>query len=790
MEKDISGQNYLTLEKKYNQEKAKWEREKLEYQNLCYWYANSLKYQLGSLLINSIRRPYKLISFPYQSYKIFQTYKKNLVAAEGIESSLNRIIQEEDVFWRKYHYSDLKRTLHDVEQRKVSIIMPVYNASEETDASIRAVLQNTKFIYELIIIDDGSTEERINEILHKYQDHPRVTIIRNEQNMGFVAIVNKGMRMTYNDVVLLNSDTIVTKHWLRNLCIAAYSAEDIATATPFSNAAGAYSVPVIYSNNELPDDLSPEEMQVITKNTAEHIYERVFTGNGFCMYIKRKVLDELGYFDEESFGKGYGEENDLCMRFVRNGYTNIVCDDTFVYHRQSASFKKEKVKLQKEHQHILRNRYPDYDERILSFEKSQALNRQRERILQAVQARYVKRRILYVIMEATGGSVKTNEDMMQFASENEYEVFLLTGNGQELKLYQCKKDNLILMNSFPLDEAWDINQYCTNQYEDIYFDVMHNLQIDILHVRHFYRQSMDMIDVAKWLNIPVIISFHDFYCICPTANMMNDNKQYCHGQCSKREGNCLNTLLDISIHGNLQDWVVRSWRLAMEKMLKKCDAFITTSEYSKNLHIKFYPNITDRFYVIEHGRDFNYNRKFMGNKPTIDQKIKILLAGNINYNKGERYIHELINLDKEKRLEWHCIGIIPDTLKKDVIYYGKYLRDDFHLYVQKVRPSYVGIFSLWPETYCHVLSEAWSCGIPCIVSDIGTLHERAAHGGAILADLSAPEAAYKKILDYSYDENVYQKLCDEVQKQKLRSVAEMGNDYIQIYNRLINDDAR
>lgn len=82
------------------------------------------------------------------------------------------------------------------------------------------------------------------------------------------------------------------------------------------------------------------------------------------MYIKREVIEKIGYFDAETFGKGYGEENDFCHRAEQQGYMHLMCDDTFIYHKGTASFdSEEKRKLLEEHERILQERYPAYIER-------------------------------------------------------------------------------------------------------------------------------------------------------------------------------------------------------------------------------------------------------------------------------------------------------------------------------------------------------------------------------------------------------------------------------------------
>ena len=56
------------------------------------------------------------------------------------------------------------------------------------------------------------------------------------------------------------------------------------------------------------------------------------------MYIRRAALTEVGYFDAERFGLGYGEENDFCLRATALGWHHHIACDTFVYHTGSVSF--------------------------------------------------------------------------------------------------------------------------------------------------------------------------------------------------------------------------------------------------------------------------------------------------------------------------------------------------------------------------------------------------------------------------------------------------------------------
>jgi hypothetical protein len=78
------------------------------------------------------------------------------------------------------------------------------------------------------------------------------------------------------------------------------------------------------------------------------------------MFIRRALVDDCGLFDHEAFPRGYGEENDFCMRAMKAGWVNLVSPWSFVYHIRTASFKGEKAALVKAGVDVVTKRYPDY----------------------------------------------------------------------------------------------------------------------------------------------------------------------------------------------------------------------------------------------------------------------------------------------------------------------------------------------------------------------------------------------------------------------------------------------
>jgi len=247
---------------------------------------------------------------------------------------------------------------------QVDIVIPVYNAYEDLQICLESVFKYTNLSENrLILINDNSTDYRIRVLLDKVrkENHDKkIVVLHNENNMGFSHNVNLGMAQSKkDDVLLLNSDTRVTRGWIEKITACAYSSGKIGTVTPLSNNATLCSVPNFCEENMLPPNMDVDQVADAVERCSLKKYPKITVANGFCMYIKREVIARIGYFDAETFGRGYGEENDFCNRAEQAGYIHVMCDDTYIYHKGTKSFtSKEKNTYIKEHERILYQRYP------------------------------------------------------------------------------------------------------------------------------------------------------------------------------------------------------------------------------------------------------------------------------------------------------------------------------------------------------------------------------------------------------------------------------------------------
>lgn len=250
-------------------------------------------------------------------------------------------------------------------QNGTDIVVCVHNAPEEVAQCLSSVAQHTNLkTNHLIIVDDGSSTET-RKILAQYASRLGATLVRNESALGYTRAANRGLKLGNKKfVVLLNSDTIVGPEWLESMVQCATSEPGVGAVGPLSNAASWQSIPEWldptgqWKVNELPADSTLEKVCQELRRKSSRIYPNALLLNGFCLLLARNALLEAGYLDEESFPRGYGEEDDLIIRIQKKGFHCLISDDTYVYHHKSKSFTKEgrlaivehsKKALQKKH---------------------------------------------------------------------------------------------------------------------------------------------------------------------------------------------------------------------------------------------------------------------------------------------------------------------------------------------------------------------------------------------------------------------------------------------------------
>ena len=171
----------------------------------------------------------------------------------------------------------------------------------------------------------------------------------------------------------------MTTGWLQRLTNCLDSDHSIATATPWSNNGEIVSIPTFCVANPSPQ--KPDTIASAIKSSGNPVYPQIPTAVGFCMAISMRAFQLIGLFDEKSFGRGYGEENDFCQRAEQAGLKNVLCDDTYVVHHGGASFGPLGLKPDVDSMQRLLNKHPGYQRKVTEFIQTDPLATRRQEIL-------------------------------------------------------------------------------------------------------------------------------------------------------------------------------------------------------------------------------------------------------------------------------------------------------------------------------------------------------------------------------------------------------------------------
>lgn len=250
------------------------------------------------------------------------------------------------------------------ELESLCVIIPVYDDYNSVRECLNSVIASRKHcnnVYSILVINDASPDQRIHDYLQGLQQQGEISLLVNSNNLGFIRTVNKALaHSVQSDVVLLNADTVVYHDWLDRLYAITCRDKQIASITPFSNNAQLVSFPHSNVENRLASAAAGALLDTACAQANTEQYMEIPTGIGFCLYLRRTALNQVGYLDEVELLRGYGEEVDLCQRLRLAGWKNVCATGVFVAHQGGTSFKQEKRFRVMQNQQVLNRRYPEY----------------------------------------------------------------------------------------------------------------------------------------------------------------------------------------------------------------------------------------------------------------------------------------------------------------------------------------------------------------------------------------------------------------------------------------------
>lgn len=639
----------------------------------------------------------------------------------------------------------------------VDIIVPVYAGVQESLRCLWSVLAApVRTHFELVVIDDCSPDPALSAFLRELAAMGQIRLLVNPRNLGFVATVNSGLALHWDrDVVILNADTQVHGDWLDRLVAHAQAEPLAASITPLSNNATVCSYPrTLHSNWErLEVDSAALDRLAASANAGLHV--SVPTGVGFCMWMRRSCLDAVGLLDVERFGRGYGEENDWCMRANRAGWLQLIATDVFVLHQGSVSFQSESHERTRAAISALLERYPDYQQRIDEWIAADPLRPARAR-LDAARLRQpaaepaaggetrgdlpgpspgARLGTVLMVSHARGGGTARHEQ--EQASRLLAEQGLVT-----VFMRPSRLKGRVALSGTGVTEVPNLDALPL-QAEGLLLDLLRTLSVREVQLHHLADHHGSLRQLlpgwARALGVPLKVTLHDYHFVCPRINLVDASGRYCGEPLPAACDQCLS-----------QDAAGRSagpivaWRQAHHELLRHAAERVVPDEDVSTRLGRYFPELS--FSVRPHEPKLVLPAP--GPRPALRH---LLVIGSLSVIKGYEVLLGLARSRAAKAagLRFTLIGhsVNDQALKgAGVEVRGRYEDHELAQLIEDADPDLILLPSVWPETYSYVLSAAMASGRRVATFDLGAPARRLREAGADALYLPIDEVAHPELL--------------------------------------------
>ncbi len=613
----------------------------------------------------------------------------------------------------------------------VDVVIPVYRGLEETRRCLNSVFAHTRRpLGRIIVIEDASPEPELVAWLRQLAAVRRIELIRNRRNLGFARSVNRGMAAAgEHDVVLLNSDTEVPLDWLRRLTAGAYAQDRVATVSPFSNNATICGYP---DNAGGPLAFGQTVGQIDDACRAVNAGRSVSlpTTVGFCMYVRREALREVGNLDAERFSSGYGEENDFCLRATALGWRHQLACDIFVFHRGSVSFGHRTKQLTARATKLLHERYPEYARTVAQYVELGAVAPFRF----AVTAALFRRSNLPVILMVShdlGGGVGRHIDTLARRYRDTARILLLEGTdrGATLSIPGLPGHPVLTL---PAERIGDL------------VVLLQSMGVSRVHVHHLVGVDIDIHELIHRLGVPFDVTVHDYYGICPQTNMLPWPDGFYCGE--PGIASCNACIAARPSHGARD---ILSWRADHQWLFTEADRVLCPSEDTLSRLRR--QRLGNKALLAPHEPVTAETWPLHRPNPA-GVMLRIAVLGVLADHKGARTVASVAETVDPKTMEIHLIGHaegnFPPPALRRIKVTGQYTEADLQQLIETASPHIIWFPTPWPETFSFTLSAAIASGLPIVATRIGAFVERL-RGRPLtwLAEVTTSPAAWIKLFE-------------------------------------------
>ena len=626
----------------------------------------------------------------------------------------------------------------------VAVVIPVFRGHAQTLACIDSVLASLPAEARCIVVEDASPEDKLIDALRGLAERGRIELRRQPSNRGFPATANAGIRAAGDcDVILLNSDTLVPPGWAERLADAVYSAPDVGTATPFSNDASVFSYPRQDGPNPVPQEADTLSLDRLARRANGDAVVEVPSTHGFCVYLRRDCVKEVGLFREDLFAQGYSEENDFCIRARHLGWRHVAVPGLFVAHAGAGSFGSAKAQLMARNLAILNRLHPGYDRLIASFRLADPLAQPRFR-MDALRWRRRRSRkgAVILITHARSGGVKRRvaERCHEIAASGVRPIVLAPATDVYGRTTCGLADGS--GEDFP-NLRFDTAKGLANLHALLRGDKPASIEL-----HHFIGHDPGMLGLASALDVPYDVVVHDYAWVCPRVTLVGPDKRYC----GEPGGDACEACYS-DIGGNIEE-DIRPSRLRLRSravLIAARQVIVPSHDVAARLR-HYVPELTC---VVTPWEDDALPHPVADRRVT-RLRMRVVVVGAIGIEKGYEFLLACARHVATHRLalEFVVVGHTSDDkrlLETGTVHItGRYEEDEAVELIRSQDADLGFLPALWPETWSYTLTQLWQAGLDVVAFDLGAPAERirATRRGSLLPLGLPPAAVCRTLLDY------------------------------------------
>jgi GT2 family glycosyltransferase/glycosyltransferase involved in cell wall biosynthesis len=624
----------------------------------------------------------------------------------------------------------------------IAVVIPVYRNLAATRACLTSVLSTIGPGDRVIVVDDASPEADLVAYVTALANQGLLTLLPANprepgRNLGFPAAANAGLAAADGrDVVLLNSDTIVFADWLGALRTAAHAQADIGTATPFSNDASIFSYPDPNKAAPVPSGPDGARMARLAARANGSATIDVPTAHGFCMFIRAECLHRTGLFRSGLFAQGYGEENDFCERARALGFRHVAVPGVYVAHQGGASFGAARAHLLQRNLAVLQDLHPAYFDLVAAFAAADPLAPARRR-LDLARLRAAHRgsagAVLIVTHATRGGTTRVVQERAALARAAGLRPVLLRGD-EGVTLIGDDGELPNLRFALPSGKA-ELTR------------LLRALRPVAIELHHMMGHDFALLEVLGLLSLPMDVWVHDYGCLCPRMTFVTGEGQFCGEApaqacvaCVARWDQAYTPPIDAATLRAIHAKVLGA---ARRVVVASHDVATRVGRHFPAANIDLVPLQPDP----PPRRDARKSVRRAGGRVTV------AVVGALSDAKGYDVLLACAKDSAARGLNLHFVVVgftVDDTplLETGRVFVTGYFQPEEAAGLIAASGAEIAFLpSIWPETWCYALTDAWDGGLDAVVFDIGTPAERVRRTGrGLVLPLGLPPALVNDVL--------------------------------------------